>query len=112
MKVAVVGSRGAKGQIAGKIVDELPKGCTEIVSGGAAGVDSIAEMVAKKMNIPLKVFLPDYDLYGKMAPLIRNAQIVDYADFILAFWDFESTGTQHIISECIKKNKKCKIIEI
>ncbi|MEG1778773.1 MAG: hypothetical protein RR263_01630, partial [Oscillospiraceae bacterium] len=57
---------------------------------------------AAQLNIPIKVFLPDYSIYGKNAPLIRNKLIADYCDYLIAFWDFKSTGTAHTISYCIE----------
>ena len=112
LKVAVVGSRQADGQAVRQILRYLPANASEIVSGGAAGVDHLAEQVAESLGIPLRLFLPDYERYGKQAPLVRNEQIVDYADQILAFWDGLSRGTGHTISLCIKKNKPVRIISI
>ena len=110
MKIAVIGSRHATEEVSLRILQELPANVSEIVSGGAAGVDHLAEQVAESLGIPLRLFLPDYERYGKQAPLVRNEQIVDYADQILAFWDGLSRGTGHTISLCIKKNKPVRII--
>ena len=65
----------------------------EIVSGGAEGVDSIAEYWAYIHWVPCRVFKPDWKAYGKRAGAIRNKQIVDYCDKLLAFWDGKSKGT-------------------
>ena len=106
IKVAVIASRGLTVKNLGKY---LPKGTTEIVSGGARGIDSCAEMYAKQNGIPIKVFLPEYEKYGKTAPLKRNILIIDYADSVLAFWDGVSHGTKFVIDNCKKTNKPVKI---
>jgi hypothetical protein len=99
MKVAVIGSRGLH-------VDDLrqylPKETTEIVSGGAKGIDSDARAYAQAHGIPLKEFLPEYQKYGRGAPLKRNLLIIEYADVVLAFWDGESRGTKYVIDHCRK----------
>ena len=76
----------------------IPRGVTDIVSGGAKGIDSQAAQYAILNNIPLKEFLPEYSKYGKYAPLRRNKEIAEYSDMALAFWDGTSKGTMHTIS--------------
>lgn len=107
MKVAVIGSREL---YVADIGVHLPAGCTEIVSGGARGVDTCAENYARAMGLRLTVFLPDYDRFGRKAPLVRNREIVDYADRVVAFWDGESRGTYYVISYCRQVGKPCDII--
>lgn len=106
MKVAVIGSRNLK---VGSLEKYLPESVTELVSGGARGIDSCAKAYALKNNIPIKEFLPDYDSFGKRAPLIRNIDIIKYADIVLAFWDGESRGTKFVIDNCKKLGKECKV---
>lgn len=106
MKIAVVGSRGLKVNDLGKY---LPAGVTEIVSGGARGIDTCAREYAEKNRIKLTEFLPQYEKYGRSAPLKRNLQIIDYADLVLAFWDGNSKGTKYVIEQCKKQNKEIKI---
>ena len=106
MKVAVIGSRGLRVADLGKY---LPADTTEIVSGGARGVDSSAREYAMAHGIKLTEFLPDYDTHGKRAPLMRNLQIIEYADIVLAFWDGASAGTGFVITNCKKKNVPVRI---
>ena len=102
MKVAVIGSRN----LAVKNLEKyLPEGTTEIVSGGARGIDSCAKNYANANGIPLKEFLPNYDEFGRSAPLLRNLEIIDYADIVLAFWDGQSHGTKFVIDKCKKMDK-------
>lgn len=105
MKVAVIGSRG----ITIELDRYLPVGITEIVSGGAKGIDTIARDYAHKHGIKLTEFLPDYEKYGRAAPLKRNIQIIRYADMVLAFWDGSSHGTLHVIKNCEKLKKRVKV---
>ncbi len=106
MKVAVIGSRNLIVKDLGKY---LPKGVTEIVSGGARGIDTCAREYANTHGINLTEFLPKYEKYGRIAPLKRNLQIIDYADEVLAFWDGKSKGTKYVIDNCKKRNKKIRI---
>lgn len=106
MKVAVIGSRELRVDNLGKY---LPEEVTEIVSGGARGIDTSAREYALKNNIKLKEFLPEYEKYGRSAPLKRNIQIIDYADMVLAFWDGKSRGTKFVIDNCKRIGKRVKI---
>ena len=101
MKVAVIGSRGLH---VDHLEDYLPKGVTEIVSGGAKGIDTCAKDYALRHELKLTEFLPEYEKYGRGAPLRRNITIIEYADFVLAFWDGRSRGTKYVIDNCKKRN--------
>lgn len=109
MKLAVIGSRGLTSIDIGKYI---PKNVTEIVSGGAKGIDVLAKQYALVNNIKLVEFLPDYSKYGRFAPLKRNQDIVNYADEVFAFWDGKSKGTKYVIDYCAKTSKKCTIINL
>ncbi len=97
MKVAVIGSR----ELNTDMIDfYIPAAATEIVSGGAKGVDSAAKRFAKESNLKYTEFLPDYKNYGKAAPLKRNDEIIEYADIVIALWDKKSKGTKYVIDKC------------
>ncbi len=104
MKIAIIGSRNLKVYDLEKY---LPDNVTEIVSGGAVGIDTCAENFAKQNGIKLTVFKPKYEKYGRGAPLKRNLQIIDYSDRVIAFWDGKSRGTKYVIDNC--KSKPMKI---
>ena len=106
MRIAIIGSRGT---VPTNLAEYLAD-CDEIVSGGAKGVDACAAKYAKEHNIPLKEFMPEYKRYGRGAPIVRNRQIVDYADHILAFWDGKSKGTQWVIKYAEMCGKPCTVI--
>lgn len=107
MKVAIVGSRSLKMD---NIGDYLPPNTAEIVSGGAEGIDQSAKIAAVEHRLPLTEFLPNYARYGRAAPLIRNRDIVRYADFVLIVWDGASNGTQSVIEDCKALDKPHLII--
>lgn len=108
MKVAIVGSRGITSVDLSQFV---PSDCTLIVSGGARGVDTIAEQYATAHNIPTLIIKPDYDRYGRSAPIRRNDIIVDHADLVLAFWDGKSRGTKYTIDYAKKTGKPIKVFK-
>ncbi len=111
MKVAVVGSRSYKNyDKIEEILDELT--ITEIVSGGARGVDSYAEYYAIKNKLPTTIIKPEYEKYGKRAPIIRNIDIINASELVVAFWDGESRGTKFVIDECKRNNKWIKVIKV
>ena len=113
-KIAIIGSRKYNNYYKiekefFKLLDDLKliKEDILIVSGGAKGVDSIAHH-----GIPILIFYPDYTKYGKRAPLIRNLQIIENSDFILAFPTEDSRGTRFVIREARKRKKPNRIIEV
>jgi len=75
-----------------------------VVSGGAKGVDTIADQFAKKYYLPMLTYKPDWKNDGKSAGYIRNKLIVDSCDCLIAFWDGKSNGTKHSISLAQKNN--------
>lgn len=83
----------------------------EIVSGGARGADRLGETYAKRNNIPLKIFNADWDNLGKKAGVVRNAQMADYADEAIVFWDGQSRGSKNMIDNMTKRNKPVKVIK-
>lgn len=83
---------------------------TEIVSGGARGADRIGEFVAKFYGIPVKQFIPDWSGLGKRAGFVRNSEMGDYADALLAFWDKKSRGTKQMIDYATKKGLLVKVV--
>lgn len=112
MRVAVIGSRSAGPEILDMILRALPAGCSEIVSGGATGVDSLARRAASRLHVRYTCLRPRYGKYGRSAPLVRNSEIVDRADIVLAFWDGRSRGTRQALGCCITRRKPFRIFLI
>lgn len=106
VKVAVIGSRTIKKL---NIGEYLPKNITKIVSGGAVGVDSLAEKYADEQGIPKQIIHPQYEKYGIRAPLVRNKLILEEADLVIIFWDGKSSGTKHAADYAKKMCKETYI---
>ena len=101
MRVAVIGSRGLT---VDNLEKYLPDDTTEIISGGARGVDASAREYAQRHGLKLTEYLPEYSKYGRSAPLKQNITITENADLVLAFWDGLSRGTKYVIDNCKKRN--------
>lgn len=112
MKLAVIGSRNCEGLTIERVIENIPKNCTMIISGGAYGVDELAKKAAIALGIPIKEYFPDYTTFGKKAPLIRNTSIVNDSDMVLAFWDYQSKGTRNTLLKSLNQKKEIKIIII
>jgi hypothetical protein len=111
MRVAIIGGRNFDDyERLSQVITNLHVPVKSIVSGGAKGADRFAERYAEEKNIPITVFLPDWEKHGKAAGMVRNVQIVENADFLVAFWDGESLGTKHSI-DLAKRKKIPYIIE-
>ena len=108
-RLAIVGSRNCPPI---DIASHIPFIPSTIVSGGAKGADTYAREYAVKNNIPIVEFLPNYKKHGKSAPIIRNMQIVDNCDFLLAFWNGTSRGTKFTTDYAEKHGVSYKIIRI
>ncbi len=106
MKVAVIGSRSITEAEIGKYI---PPDTDLIISGGAIGIDTLAEKYADEHGIKKLILYPNYELYGRSAPLIRDKLIVDHADLVIAFWDGESSGTEYTISYAKRRKVPCQI---
>ena len=107
MKLLIVGSRSITN------FDLSPYICADvdtIISGGAGGVDSLAEQYADLHRLSKYILRPRYDLYGRAAPLKRNEQMVDTADAVLIIWDGHSKGTQFTLNYCRKSGKPTTLI--
>jgi predicted Rossmann fold nucleotide-binding protein DprA/Smf involved in DNA uptake len=107
MKVIIAGSRDFNDyEAVKKYADHILSNQSEIeiVSGGANGVDKLGEQYAKEKGYKLTIFKADWNKYGKSAGPKRNAQMAEYADALIAFWDGESRGTKNMI-ELAEKHK-------
>lgn len=88
MKLAIIGSRIYNNYeeftklLKEHINDKMPE---QIISGGAIGVDTMAAKFAEENKIDMVIYKPDYNKYGKRAPLIRNHSIIDTCDSVIAF---------------------------
>jgi hypothetical protein len=111
MNVAIIGSRNFQDleQVASYVRENLQRGLDTVVTGGARGVDAMAERAARMHGCGVIMHKPDYDKFGRGAPLVRNKAIVRDADMVVAFWDGKSRGTLHAISTARELGKKLVI---
>ena len=105
MRVAVIGSRGLLVNVA----EYIPEETTQLISGGALGIDTLAERWADAHNIPKLIIRPDYGEYGRAAPIRRNETIVEMADMVIAIWDGRSRGTKFTIEYAQRIGKPVRV---
>lgn len=113
MKTIIAGSRGIND--IGYVRAVIPKtgwNITEVVSGGAKGVDTCGEEWARENDIPWRVFPAEWDRFGKGAGYIRNSEMADYADALIAIWDGKSRGTKNMIESAKRKGLKVYVYKI
>ena len=105
-RIAIIGSRDFNNYnyVESKVKELMPKEDLEfiIVSGGARGVDTLAEQFADKYNYAKEIYRAKWHSHGKCAGYLRNHDIVRHADMVIAFWNGISKGTKHTIN--IAKN--------
>ena len=107
MKLLIIGSRSITDfDLSPYISAEVDT----IISGGANGIDSLAEQYADSHRLSKYILRPRYDLYGRAAPIIRNEQMVEMADAVLVVWDGKSKGTQYTLKYAEKINKPLTLI--
>ena len=107
MKLLIVGSRSITDF---DLTPYIPDDVNVIISGGANGIDTLAERYADKHRISKFILRPQYELYGRGAPLKRNQKMVDMADAVLVIWDGKSSGTQFTINYTKKIGKAITVI--
>lgn len=102
MKVIICGSRYLKDfDVVANAVRASGFAIHEVVSGGAAGADRLGEEWAVKAELPggFKVFLPRWNAQGPKAGPLRNQEMVDYADAVIAIPCPKSRGTW----DCVRR---------
>ena len=82
----------------------------EIVHGGAKGADTLAGTYCLARMLKVKVFHADWKKHGNYAGPIRNKQMADYADCLIAFWDGKSKGTKNMITLAQVNGLKVRIV--
>lgn len=70
---------------------------SEVVCGLAHGVDLFGKLWAEVFHVPVKEFPADWTNLGKRAGYVRNTEMAEYADALIAIWDGKSKGTKHMI---------------
>jgi predicted Rossmann fold nucleotide-binding protein DprA/Smf involved in DNA uptake len=109
VKLLVVGSRSIEKF---DLSQYIPKDIDLIITGGASGIDSIAEFFADKHKISKLVLRPQYHIYKKAAPLKRNEKMVNLADEILVIWDGKSKGAEYTMKYTERQNKPLTVVKL
>lgn len=107
MKLLIVGSRSINEF---DLSEYIPDDTELIISGGAKGIDSVAEKYADSNNISKLILRPKYKLYGRVAPIKRNEEMVNISDAVLVIWDGRSKGTKYTAEYAKRKKKPVKIV--
>lgn len=81
-----------------------------IVSGHASGADSLGERYAQDHGLACDIHPADWDKHGKAAGPIRNAEMAEVADALIAFWDGQSRGTANMISLAKSKGLSVDVV--
>ena len=82
-----------------------------IIHGKAPGADTIAGWLAEDFGFTVREFPADWEQYGKRAGILRNLAMLDESpDLVLAFWDGESSGTRHTVTEARKRGIPVEVI--
>ena len=82
-----------------------------IVSGTARGADQLGERYAAERGYQVRRFPADWDRHGKAAGPIRNAEMADNANMLIAFWDGVSRGTKNMIDTAKNRGLEVHVIE-
>lgn len=113
MKTIVAGSRSITAYtLVDQAIRESEFQVTEVVSGGARGVDYLGEQWASNHHIPIKRFRADWDRYGISAGYRRNTEMAQYAEALVAVWDGRSRGTFHMVMEAERFGLKIHLLGV
>lgn len=110
MRTIVAGTRSFNDDdLVFKELDGIPFRVTTVVSGGCRGVDLLGEAWAETRALPVAQYLADWST-GKSAGPMRNRQMADNADALVAFWDGKSRGTKNMIDEALTRGLWVRIV--
>jgi hypothetical protein len=99
MRTIIAGSRdGIKRIDLDKALQECGWTPTVVISGMARGADTLGEDWANENGIPIEQYPADWASYGKSAGFIRNKEMANHAEALIALWDGESRGTRHMVA--------------
>lgn len=116
--IAISGSRGFTdfwrfvGVLDSILKLDKTKSSIRLFEGGARGIDKLAVQYTVVRKVKHERFEADWDKFGKRAGILRNIEMIDASDMVIAFWDGSSKGTKHAIDYAIKKKKRCIIVRL
>jgi hypothetical protein len=98
MKVVICGSRNLQNyQLVEEAVTRSGFEISIVLSGGSRGVDRIGIAFARNHHHPVQVFMPEWERLGKRAGMVRNREMAQAAEAVIAIWDGKSRGTRNMI---------------
>jgi len=107
MKTIIAGSRNITvADVVESAIEKSGFQISDVISGGARGVDLLGERWARDNNLPITRFVAEWDRFGKSAGYIRNKRMAAYGDALIAVWNGRSRGTKHMIEEANKLGLK------
>ena len=109
MKLLIAGSRSIQ---AFDLTTYIPPQTELIISGGARGIDTLAEQYADAHRLSKLILRPQYHLYGRAAPLKRNERMVELADAVLVIWDGSSRGSERTIAYAQEQGKEVTVVTV
>ena len=92
-----------------KAVNDCGWQVTEVICGGAAGVDTLGAKWANEHQVPLQYFLADWTTHGRAAGPIRNTEMALAADALVLVWDGKSRGSADMLNKATAKGLKTYI---
>ena len=81
-----------------------------IISGCARGADTLGLRYASENAFDVEEYPADWNKYGKKAGYVRNVEMAENADALIAFWDGKSKGTKHMIDMATERNLPIRVI--
>ena len=81
-----------------------------IISGCARGADALGILYASENAFDVEEYPAEWDKYGKKAGYMRNVEMAENADALIAFWDGKSKGTKHMIDIATERNLPIRVI--
>ena len=81
-----------------------------IISGCARGADTLGLRYASENTFDVEEYPADWNKYGKKAGYMRNVEMAENADALIAFWDGKSKGTKHMIDIATERNLPIRVI--
>lgn len=115
-RVIVAGSRGfndyerLRDVLDKLLASKLPD--VQVVSGAARGADQLGERYASEKGLGVNRMPADWDTHGRRAGYVRNEQMAEVADALVAFWDGESRGTKHMIDIATAKGMMVRVVRV
>ncbi|MCI0617999.1 DUF2493 domain-containing protein [bacterium] len=113
MKVIIAGSRSiTRIELVEKAIRDSGFSISEVISGGARGVDKLAIEWAVQHKIRVKSFIPNWEKFGRSAGFRRNIEMAEYAEALIAVWDTISKGTKHMIETAQHHSLPCYVLQV